>query len=343
MAAALAGAIALAAPAPARAEEPAAPSAEARAAATRAFEEGERAFRAGDYVRAAGSFEEAYRVAPHVASLWNAARSWHRAGEIARAANLYARYLREAPADAPDRDAATAGLGQISPKLGKLEVFAPEAGEVRVDDQPVEGGSIYVNAGSHVISARKGDRELRRTEVVGAGEVRSIALVEEAAPSPSAPPSLSPSPSRPPSPSPPPSLSPSPSPSRSSDAATETATGGGRRGWSPTVVIIGASLTGASGLFTILSGLDTLKARDTFDAEPSQDNLDAGLLKQRRTNILIGTTAILGTLTGVAAIWLVDWGGKAKEQPPAASSGGATPARIRVGVGPGSVALGGSF
>ncbi len=80
---------------------------------------------------------------------------------------------------APDRDAATAGLGQISARLGRLEVYAPGASEVRVDDQVVEGTSVYVNAGSHVIAARRGGREQRRTEVVGAGEVRSIALVVE--------------------------------------------------------------------------------------------------------------------------------------------------------------------
>ena len=48
-------------------------SAEQRTAA-KEFAAGERAFSAGDYRRAAESFEAAYRASPHHAPLWNAAR-----------------------------------------------------------------------------------------------------------------------------------------------------------------------------------------------------------------------------------------------------------------------------
>ena len=48
--------------------------ADGRAAAA-AFAEGERAFAAGDFLRAGGSFEAAYREQPHWSPLWNAALS----------------------------------------------------------------------------------------------------------------------------------------------------------------------------------------------------------------------------------------------------------------------------
>jgi hypothetical protein len=74
-----------------------------------------------------------------------------------------------------------------------------------------------------------------------------------------------------------------------------------------------------------------LHQRSAFDKDPSQTNLDAGRGKQLRTNILVGVSAGLALGTGVVAVWLVDWQG----------SGGA--AKVRAGVGPGSVQLSGSF
>src|SRR5262245_7274448 len=99
--AAFALALALTIAAPAAADE----AADARAAAA-AFKEGQRAFRAGDDRRAAEQFELAYHDKPHHSPLWNAAQSWEKAGEYVRAGNLYARFLRDAPPDTPDRNQA---------------------------------------------------------------------------------------------------------------------------------------------------------------------------------------------------------------------------------------------
>src|SRR5262249_30884250 len=92
----------LASPAPAaHADDVRSPrTAEARREAARKFGDATRAFDAGDYRRAGEGFEAAYQLAPHEDPLWNGARAWHLAGDLARAANLYARYLREAPPNA---------------------------------------------------------------------------------------------------------------------------------------------------------------------------------------------------------------------------------------------------
>ncbi|WP_437537685.1 hypothetical protein WME79_18760 [Sorangium sp. So ce726] len=328
---------------PARAEEPAKPAPaeapprgdDARAAA-QAFEEGERAFRAGDFARAAAAFEAAYRAASHASPLWNAARSWHRAGEVSRAANLYARYLREAPPDAPDRDAAGAALGQIAPRLGRIDVYAPGARDVRVDDVPVESGSVYVNPGSHVVAAQVGAQVVRRTEGIGPGEVRSVALVAASAPtdaggaggsSGAVDGSQGAAATRP---------TPDAAAPLGQRAAPDAGTPPATSPLMPAAVIAGATLTAITAGLTIASGLDTLAARDTFDAAPTQENLDAGRDKQRRTNVLLGASIGLGVLTGAAAVWLVARGASAAPSAPARHA-------LALGLAPTGIAVGGVF
>ena len=90
---------------------------------------------------AADAFEEANTLAPHPAPLWNAARARQKAGENARAANLYARYLRDAPADAPNRADATTALASVAPKLGRLEVGDASAQDLQIDGVATSGFS----------------------------------------------------------------------------------------------------------------------------------------------------------------------------------------------------------
>jgi hypothetical protein len=56
------------------------------------------------------------------------------------------------------------------------------------------------------------------------------------------------------------------------------------------------------GAVTVWSGLDVLKAHDNYDGT-SREQYDEGLEKQRRTNILIGATAVAGVATGVIAVF----------------------------------------
>ena len=73
----------------ARADTPAATeSDEDRKAAAKLFAEGQKSYSTGDFRHAAESFEAAYARAPRLAPLLNAARAWHNARELVRAANL---------------------------------------------------------------------------------------------------------------------------------------------------------------------------------------------------------------------------------------------------------------
>jgi hypothetical protein len=263
---------------------------ERRNAARQLFEKGEQAYQEHDYVLAAKAFDDAFRIAPHHAALWNGARSWHRAGEKTRAANGYAKYLKLAPADAPDRDEAIAALATLAAQLGRLDIFAEGFEIIRVNDEVVEGNSIYVNPGVHVIEGQTGDKRIKRTQDIEAGVVRSVALVEEE-PAPKSEPS--------------PTLAPMTRQPRSLPSVTPANLPIKRSSnWFGPVAIVagGATITTASLL--VWSGIDTLSAREKFDADPTTENLAAGRDKQLRTNIFLGATVTSAIATGIfGSLW----------------------------------------
>jgi tetratricopeptide (TPR) repeat protein len=281
-----------------------------RAEAAENFDRGAKAFARGDFRRAAEAFEAAYRLGPRPDVLWNAAQAWQRAGEAARAATLYARYLREAPPAAPDRGAATAQLAALSPRLARVEVHGDNLEQLAVDDVPSQETIVYVSRGAHVVSAVVGGRPVRKTQAVEAGDVVSVVLetpaVVEIIP---APPSSLPAARV--------SLSPEPPPRPA------------HTGWSPWVFVGSASLAAAAVGLTIGSGIDTDASLKTFDAHGTPANLRTGQEKELRTNILLGTSVALGLLTAATALWLVDWHGGGQ--------------RVSIGLGPARLGVRWSF
>jgi hypothetical protein len=241
--------------------------------AARAFAEGQQAFDAKDYARAAEQFEAAYADKPHHAPLWNAARSWHRAGESVRAANLYARYLREAPPDARDRDNATAALAELSPHIGRLELHTVGVAHVTVDGVVPNGETVYVAPGEHVVEA---DGALGKTVSVQAGETASVTLTPLPPPPP---PEILPKPERP------------------------------KKPLSPIVVYAGGALSLVAGGLFIGSGLDTVSKYDAYKSDRTQGKLDDAYASEARTNVLLGTAIGLAVITGVVAIFWTDWSG----------------------------------
>jgi hypothetical protein len=187
--------------------------------------------------------------------------------------------------------------------------------DLRIDDRPLDEPVVYVNPGTHVLEGRASGRLLRRAEVLEAGSVRSTALVEEPPPAP-----LAPLPKKASGPRSPGVMTPKPAPTGP---------------WLPALTIGGgAAVTLAMTGATAWSGLDTLAARREFDANPTQDRLDAGRDKQLRTNALLGASVGMGALTAVAAVWTFGkWGGGPPQVALALSVRG----------GPVMATLGGSF
>lgn len=248
------------------------------------FTEGQKAFAAGDFRLAANAFEEAYRKKPHHAPLWNAARSWQRAGESVRAANLYVRYLREAPGGTKDRDVATQSLEQLATKLGKIVLVSAGPTDLKVDDAAADKDGNFVSPGEHVVSGKSAEGPVRKSVKVGEGQVLSVTLE---------------------TPLPPPPKDPNPPPPK-----------GLRLPW--TVVAAGGVVTLAAAGVTVWSGLDTNSNREAFDQKNStpgaatQDDLEDGKGRQLRTNIFLGATIGLAVLTTVAAFF-VDWRSSSKK------------------------------
>ncbi len=285
-----------------------------RKAAAKLFAEGHKAYVAGDYRHAAESFEAAYRRAPRLPPRWNAARAWQKGGELVHAANLYASYLRKAPPSAPDRNSATSSLRDLEAKLGRLEIHAADFTDLKLDgaaidleDQEPSSLTVYVSPGSHVVEGQHGGKPVQQTATAASGLSTSVVLL--------APKEVVAAP--PPPPPPPPEK---------------------HSGWSPIVVAVGGGITAVALGFTIWSGFDTLAQRNTFDQSPTKANFDEGMSREIRTNVLIAVTAGVGVLTGLAAIFFVDWKGHKEQSAPPATTAG-----VRLHLGPGSAMLEGAF
>jgi tetratricopeptide (TPR) repeat protein len=247
----------------------------AQQSAARTFHEGERAFSAGEYARAATLFEEAYAVRPHPSSLWNAAHAHAKAGDRARAAKLYARLLREAPTSTEAIDA-KASLELLTSQLGRLRVRAtPEIRSRTVDGVVVEDDeTVFVEPGSHAIEgAGSGGVIVRKSIEVSAGALVVVPLALGGGSPPAA------APKEPTEPAP------------------------ASHGLAPIFVIVGGAATLVAGGVTLWSGLDVAAQRRTYEQTSSEADFAAGQDKQLRTNVLLGATIGLAVITGVTALF----------------------------------------
>ena len=307
------------------------------------FAAGEKAFQRGDYSKAGEAFEAAYSAKPHESALWNAARSWDRSGESARAANLYRRYLRTAPDDAPDRKRASVALEALSSKIGRLEIVAPGLVSLAVDGAPIDATTVFVSPGAHIVEAKTEAGDLvRGNTVVAAGATESVALTAPAPKSIPAPPVSTAA-----APVPPPSVHPGePGPSAPTPPADATK----HRGGSPWILAPFVGLTLVSTTVLVASGIDVLKAKSDYDelkkgrsAKDQQQLIDDGVFKTTRTNVVIGITAGLAVVTGVVALTAIDW--KPASDPSAKGKAGkaSVSAGLRMRLGPGGASLDGRY
>jgi len=278
-----------------RADEPA-PSEAARAA----YDRGTRAYDRGDYAVAAGEFALADALAPHPVALKWALSAAVRADDPVLGMTLVARADR-GPTDAPLASAVAAARQKFERRVGAITVVCPRgvACEARVDGAATRPSMrTYVTPGSHLVEISVQGRIERRWATVdgGAGsEVVGTSPAPLAAPeTPAAPPSAA-APTRDPS-SP---RAPAPRPTSIPDAGAD--------GIAPIWFWLGAGVTAVFGGITIASGVDTLAKHDAYleTREPGGDA--AGRSAETRTNVLLGTTAIVGLATGLVGLFAVRW------------------------------------
>lgn len=268
------------------------PTKEQQKEAAKKFREGENAFIKHDYLRAAVSFEDAYDIAPHPDVLFNAIDAHDKGGNLARAATLCARLVREFPT-AENRSDASERLAKFTPKLGRVDISAKgKMTEVLIDGRPAEvGGESYVDPGDHVVTGRVDERFVEKPINVVAG-ARVTVLLDPPTEKNSTGTGETPG-----------------EPGGNNDPMKGPTAPADEKPLHPAFFFVGLGLTAASGGVLIWSGVDTLGARDDFDAKPTQTALDDGRSKQLRTNIMIGVTGGLAVVTAAIGIFATEWGG----------------------------------
>jgi len=283
--------------------------AQGTAQASMEFDRATKAAARGDYAEAAAAFEQAYRLAPHGATLFNAALAWQAAGDAARAADAYAGALdRGGLADSQEKDARKR-LKELESRLGRLDLSGPEgtlASIAQAERVPLPA-RVHVDRGRHEVRFWLPDgRVERRVVTAGASplEVR-CAPVGEPAPTKSAPPG--------------PERVREETPLLSSSVA----------GWS--AIGAGAVLGGA----TTWLGLKALSARDEFNAS---GHTDAGAHDRAEslrtwTNVTLAGAAVM---TGLGVYVLV-------RRPAPDSRASSMSAGPRIQLGLASVQLSGQF
>jgi len=279
------------------------------AAAANAFARAQRAEVTGDHDRAAEFYELADSIAPTPEALRAALRARLAAGQRAIAASHAETLLERYPDDSQSKALAEQTLSDMAKDLGRYQVNCePVECSVLVDRQAVGTEArvkhiVYVEPGSHEVSAAFGQRRAAPQKIdAAAGEKKELTFHE-----------------------PPPE--PKTETGNGGEGGVSAATGfdtanAPPTGISPAFFATGASLTLALGLVSVWSGLDVLKKHDKYETNQTEAGYQDGLDRERRTNILFAATGV-AAVTTVTLAFFTNWSGgeQTKEQPPTARLG----------------------
>jgi hypothetical protein len=267
------------------------------------FSEGERQFAAGEFLAAAASFYNAYRVAPHPAVLVNIAVSYDQAGRVLEAVESYRRYLTEMGQSAVE-ESVRARLAELEKKVGDINVTCSVSPcEVSVNGVPRGGApvTVVVLPGTNAVEANGEGVAPSRDEVfVSAGQRLDLRLTLAPIGNGEAP--------------------------RSEEERTgrESPDGEVRLGvpfW------VASGITLAAGVVTVVFGVRTIKDMEKFeDSERSDENLkDQGERDKLVTNVMIGVTSAAAVTALGFAIYDIRHSETASDET----------ARLEIGPGPG--------
>lgn len=288
-------------------------------AASEAFDEGSKAFKAKDYDAAALAFEAADRAAPNPAALANAIRARKLAKQTARAATLAAAAVARYPKEKEITDL-TDGLLQTADKtLHRVTVSCKPECTLLLDNKVATQGSVpvfvaYLDPGPHTFVGGWSGERTKTAKITGtAGGIESVDLVAPELPPAAASATNTGDKKPPPAPS---STSTADEPGPTKPAASAKLPEPSKGGLPPWVTFLGGGATVVLGGVATWSGIDTQQnpgpdavraacAGQTKDCALFQQGLD----KEKRTNILFGATAGVAVLTGVVAVFFTNWSG----------------------------------
>lgn len=281
--------------------------------AAEAFDRGREAYKSEEYVEAAEQFESADANAPSAAALELAIRARDKAGQLDRAATLAALALARHPDDANIQKVAPGIVQKAKGELFELAIKCDDPCDVTVAGKLAPGRrsterTVFVGPGKYAVRAGwSGDRSLSKQVEAAKGAAGELDFQAPSAPAPGS------------------AEAATGAQSSTSEQPAEDGAKSKSGPLPPAVFWVGVGLTAVAGGITIWSGLDTqsnpgadkVKSECQAGASDCQTLYNQGVDKQHRTNILIGTTAVLGVGTAVIGAFLTDWSGKKKAEPAA--------------------------
>jgi hypothetical protein len=287
------------------------PDAERLKIAAEEFDAGRRAFKVKDFESAAVHFENADRDAPSPEALQSAMRARKEAGQMARAATLGAWGALRYPNDKPFNDYARQVLAEADKTLHRTVINCQPDCNVVVDNKvmpfPESATSIvYLEPGPHAVVAGWSNNRHRNADIaaVPGGTSKLVFNAASAEKSPSDPPNGSSDPANG-----------TIEPQVDSGPETEQKTG-----LPPAVFYVGLATTAVLGGVTTWSGIhavnnpgaDAVKNCDAMKTN-CRALLDEGISNEKRTNVLIGVTTVVGVTTGIIALFFTNWSGDTQQ------------------------------
>ena len=254
-------------------------------AASRAFSEGQAAQLAGDYDRAAQSFELAFSIQPSKEALRSAVRARQLGGQQPRAATLAELLLAMYGDDDTSTKLAKEVIAEAKPKLARIAIKCAAPCTIAIGGRaaslvPAASHAIYLSPGAAAIQISFESGGAKRDVTVKAGEDSTLDI-----PKPE-----------------------STSATRNIEEPSVT-TSKPPSGLSPYVPLVGLGVTVVLAGLTTWSGLDTLKAHRAYVEDPTDEAYEAGRGKQLRTNVAIGVTAVFAVATAATAVFWTNWRG----------------------------------
>ena len=287
------------------------------------YDRGKQLYDEGAYDAALIEFQRAYELSPSYVILYNIGQVYRQTNDYAGALRSYERYLNEGKTqiDAKRRGEVEQEVAQLRARVATLVVSVNVPGaEISIDDvsvgkSPLPQG-VVVNAGRRRVTATKEGKVPVAKVVTVAGSDSLKVDLDMSDPGSAGP------------------LATTSSSATTSKPPEETKTP-----W------VGWVLTGAFGLGTVIGGVIALGASSDLKSErdksgSTRSNLDDARSKVKTTalvtDILLGATVITG---GISLYLTFRTPSKETSRGPAAPPAGA----FRLGLGPGSVSLGGDF
>jgi hypothetical protein len=250
------------------------------AAAAKAFAQGTELFKKHDYNGAIEAFEEAYRLRPHFMVQCNIARCHEWSGDFVHAIERYKRCLAEGAKGSETGTKAEASLAEAEKRITWVQVDSPGGGGTIYVDGKEAGtapGKVAVNPGNHIVEVRRANATpASETVKTRGGEEKTVTL---------APMDLTP---------------------KVGGGGEEPRPVRKRARLKPLWFWVAAGATAALGITAIGLGAGTLKARDKFTDNPTEDNYQSAVNLRMATNVLWGLTAAAAA-TGTVLFFYTDF------------------------------------